>query len=868
MIDVTALGALLQLGSSAGTAPARLRCPVCPGPYGYPLLLSEDPACPGAHWYYCTECGFAGDGAELAAAVLGFDLPTTVHRLISEGILRPPPGGLSDAAIQSYATDIAGMRRQARRLWDTLRSQSREYEGGAAHEPIARALGLPLEACSPAMQRLDPYVAYSTKAKLARAAEAVGFTEQVVRAGLPTPRVGVSIPVILVAYWDAPGRLSGVLVLQVVGDQIGHGFRRFSHSALRPANEPEDPGVSFLPAVRLKAGNRSTDGRLIFVPDWRLSLLLQVRAAVAGEEPFGLVGGYSHGLFRNTRSLRTMPVDVITWADATDAMDVARALRFRATVLLEEPTPHETPRQRLLTQRPRGLFGRGRKEGKSWRSVAERYIRDLPRAQIPGFLEAADLSRDELPAFLNGCRSDVRKILTGDHTLHERSARLKDVRIVERDGGWYEEDGTLLTDMIPRIEQVVRAEPSGRTVYCGRLLFKAQELPFAVPADEFDGRPLPWCFDYLVQAGVGLGTYDRSRTDLDILSIAMQMHRPTPGTAIETVGWWTETRSWLFPKFTLTEFGELRPPAFPPGLRGRPADLFEAPEDTPLPFHLEEATSEASGRPETWAVVAFYAAQALRSAHGLPPLGLGLVGGQARRSAHRAVQACGGLRWSSVAAALQSVHRWPGIVYLAEGYDTIAVVPDVAKSLEAPGHLVAMGPYVAAALRLAGGWWQFRVERDGALGRTTWCAPLLLGYLRDRALRGLAEAPRTPHEVLTDLDTYLGRLGTATPSLALARTMLVDDDPEAAFSDLLHGVEPRALTRMGQGGLFLTDHALWAAGGISGVSVTDVAQRLAEANVPVVPHTSETRVGWRVDAGWWSRRPRFAVRQLRVRTET
>ena len=100
--------------------PSVVRCPLC---QRQALGVYKEPARPG-QWYHCANCGFAGDGVELTAAVGEISLGSAILKLAARG-LAIPTELLEPVAIEKH-TKKAEFRKRVMAFWNAARASTHD----------------------------------------------------------------------------------------------------------------------------------------------------------------------------------------------------------------------------------------------------------------------------------------------------------------------------------------------------------------------------------------------------------------------------------------------------------------------------------------------------------------------------------------------------------------------------------------------------------------------------------------------------------------------------------------------------------------------------------------------------------------------
>lgn len=573
-------------------------CPVC---RGRDLRIYPDRAL-GGHWYACGGCGLVGDGVELAARAWNLTPTQAAVRLSAAGACRADGSQLCDAT-QAADNERITSRHQATidAFW---------ADASARNPAIARDLLVRANLADAARRPDWPggmgrFVGVATRDAVERACLAEG---RIVKRARRPAGVGSGSRAnqphgeyLVLAHRDVPGRICGFTLIMRQG-QFPDDVLYISahHPSLQRS---PDYGLAFFEAA---AHVPQPDRACVYVGDPLVIVRVQGAHHAATGRPAPLALAWCAGATSSTTAAGILvePTVLAPTMLANEAERLARQLRGRVCL---DPT---------FSGGPAGFYEmheRSRQPG------------TLPSPRPAG---ATRLPAVPLPP------------------PPRAEARLPDLIVHERDGAWFEPDGTPLSDATVVIDQVVRFATAHHTSYRCSVHYCGQRIAVTIPAAATPEKALDRIRRACVDAGVGRPMFARKAARL-VLEISRKLHEPRHVDGCEDMGYDPASGLVRMQRFSLDRDGHSQPPVpclpFLPGANVPPPTNLSMRELRP---YLE---SHEAGLVLT--ILSWAAATLLEAATGTPVPRLGVIGEAAGAYVKATLEALG--------VGEQATRPWP-----------------------------------------------------------------------------------------------------------------------------------------------------------------------------------------------------------------
>lgn len=579
--------------------PTTVVCPLCGDDQ---LDVFQDPVL-GGEWLNCRACGFAGDFIELVAKSQGIEVADAVWRLGACGLIRPKP---TLEETESYLRDHVHYRARLNSLWQTASASLSQGASRTARQLMSQ-LGVARAAQSIyTVKHIQRFLGAVDHRKVEEAFSPDSYAMQFRNnhRGKSTRRRG-SGPgerrifeftgwddVLLIPFWDLPGRISGFLIIgrdgiERNGDWI---FKRANYAGNR--RKVQEAGWGMLDGIdEIRFPQTEFEPDVFVMCDARVALFLQGIWAVDRNAPLPILIACDEP---HAKSWNLPPQhqnrNVIFWANdhrllpqaiATDS----RISRFSISEKeIERRLGHHGPLDWLRLMRQRSL---------PWRVDLRNELSTRPWQEIEKLLGSLGLQAWELREFIRGCDPALGDKLErcNPDRIGRNIVQCGRKRIRETEAGWDVLGcGEQICNMPLRVEAVLTRK-SRTSFYRGFVKRGSDHIRFLVDCSEADRRGLfPCVADYLLDKHQILFSYSRRWAKYS-LNVAILLQSPEVFVDADRVGYHRQSRSFLLPQFQVrvggvvdtqyvtvgvnadTPAAKLLPPEFPAGFRVVPSEL-------------------------------------------------------------------------------------------------------------------------------------------------------------------------------------------------------------------------------------------------------------------------------------------------------
>lgn len=565
---------------------------------------------------------------ELAAAHWdGLELPVVIRKLMSLGI-EVPEERVLPINIEQYIAYHPGKRKRIWDFWQKSRTRLLVDDSKvlrALQHKLSIRLDLDrdrwlhgpglflggngkrdVEAC------FQPIVAQHVKGRLQNA----GNERIFLGAGW--------LDVLLMPLCDLPNRIKGFLFLGREGrtpEDIAFKFIRYSSSYILDRRTGYSRGLETDCGLALYEALQFAEDAVVVMDNPLLALKLQCWHLQDHGTPAPLVSMFANKLVRTSPNLWGQIKQKPTFWGPPTAEMFRHAKAANAYVCMAGFTP-TGPSKRLLRTPLQEWLQRIRNEAEPWQSALERLLNELPTAAAETLLLGMELQQSELQQFATKCPESLRLRLEPCCLTQATRTVIANGSPIREDHGWYnDQSGEQISNAILRIEQVIYHDKMDQTYYAGRILFKDQEVPFCVQADDVEKATFTWMRKKLLKAGAGFLEFS-AKWEAQAVSLATKFHQPEVVKGFNRIGWDEERACFVFPTYLLTSRGEVQKEPTAMLFKGRtPAILLREPESV----NTAELPS-GDGSSVFWTVAASVASNILAPVFGMQPKGIGLVG--------------------------------------------------------------------------------------------------------------------------------------------------------------------------------------------------------------------------------------------------
>lgn len=493
-------GVLAAVGSEVAdesALPARTRCPLCSGTR---LTIYED-TISGGGWHYCFDCGSVGDMIQLAERTWKTSTGAALRKLQDRG-LNVPDEILAQTALDKYADDYTGKRARINQLAADasvyLRTQTSKGLN-ALREKFRLRTDMSESRWADGPGRMMGGYPFIEVEKVFCPGSVVGNKCQ---SAARCFKGGGWGDVVVVPYFDLPGRICGFLFVGRNGEKDDYVFRVVQQRPDKP------PGRNGQPRAESEGGlaclwaanepNAKLGGYAVAMADTMLALRLQVRHYAGARRPLPLMS------YRDSAGVRTKAA----WEALADKTPVIWGWRLSASMVVQAMTSgghlaitelKDMSRLKvdhyIRDNEPLTLLKRIVDKSQPW----EEFLVGWANSHDDGAIEA-------LFASLDGYGIERERYMHLSRRITELAFRRNPTRkvaltpkeeVVERDGQWWlrnkkDRSEIKLLNAVVRIDGTSIGEYGGNehTSYEGRVLIDGNECPFKIAASTAQNQAL------------------------------------------------------------------------------------------------------------------------------------------------------------------------------------------------------------------------------------------------------------------------------------------------------------------------------------------------------------------------------------------
>lgn len=554
-------------------------CPIC---RQNTLHLFDDLFTDGV-WLNCTGCGTHGDIVIFGSAAWNTSLPETLVKFSDLKIITPDD---VERLIVEYSRFYPKLQ-----ALETFVSDAHAQIWSHGDDVIAcrlRDLGVHHE-----IKECRDLIGVASHEQIAKICTTLGRSK-------PT-RLRDDGPSVVFPFYDLPGRLTGVLLLQyaATGESTQRfvpltGYKRKKPEAgyflIRAANEPV--------AEKFRGNQFVSDDLLWVLKAQCLSLkhsgqFLPLMASYTGPEANSF--GVSWAAFpKATRIFHGI---------LCSPELVSRACNAKGYVSV--PGPHG--KTRAHTTKANKVIDKLvdiRVFANTWQDALKRTIDAQSELAATSYCERLSVPHDKLNTFLQTCGhkfSDgfVDRVLTSVQTTLAAPIRVsRKWVVIERDSGWWTQSGMQICTAKPTIKKVVQSD-SGDRLYVGEILFDGEIIEFTDSATVIEGLGLLRYISTRVAPPGKLIVYDTTWNKRSLL-LALQLHPPELVNVIGRLGWDNQANVFRFSRYELDHAGEVRQTTRLPGKKQ--TDVFPEPV-TIAPLNIRPMLTPSNDNAFVWAVM-------------------------------------------------------------------------------------------------------------------------------------------------------------------------------------------------------------------------------------------------------------------------
>jgi hypothetical protein len=672
--------AILESEPLSTILPATIECPLC----GCDRLDVCEDAVLGGEWFHCRGCKFAGDIIELVAKHAAIEILEALARLQACRLL---DRSLTPDCFAAYERDHVDYRARLNAFWKVASGNLLNHYSRAARN-LMHQLGVARATDSIyTIEHVQRFLGVASHQQV----EDVFYPDSYAvrhrnnRNGKTSPRRG-SGPgarrmfelggwddVLVMPFSDLPGRISGFLIVGREGNEMNGDwiFKRanFGGTRQKAAHEAGWGMLSGNEEARSPWGELEND--LFVMCDARVAICLQGIWAIDHATPLPiLLAADEPGVISRRLPPELQRRNVIFWTH--DGRPMPQAIESNAQIS-RYPISEKEISRRLGHHGPLDWLRLIRRNCRPWRADLRELIRGRSWCETEVLLRGLSLKHWELRAFIEGSELAIREKLErcNPTRIGRNLIPVCGKRVLETDDGWeIDKSNERICNLPLRVKEVVYCE-NRSAYYRGYAMRGPNQLQFTVDCHDVDRRGLfPCVAEFLLHNYRVWLTYSPTWAKRSF-QLALAFHSPEVTTGSDRVGWHSQTKSFLFPKFQIHMGGRVDSDNNLVGVTSAtPAANLEPPhvrEFRSVPPELRGTTPETS---VVWSLVACIVHNLFAAAQSRDPLGIVLDGGETIPTARTAALGLGcveqSLRSSARLEQLQvasSRHDWPVLVH-------------------------------------------------------------------------------------------------------------------------------------------------------------------------------------------------------------
>ncbi len=463
-----------------------------------------------------------------------------------------------------------------------------------------------------------------------------------------------SLEFLVAPFYDLPGHMCGMMV-------VAHKADEAVYIEVPSARRSKGiPGLLVFDGLRAPPMEMFGDTRFLLTD---LDFLLRLQFAWLKESNILLpVAGLApesaacYDMIPSSWGQMHLP-ELICCGEALTTHLVSCAMKTRSQVSVVRLSP-ETERAAIAS--PTLKLHTFRKRAIPWEAALRNLLAAAAPEEIEVIRDSLQMSSQELREFLaSGYAATLPPSVCGARTtpLSRRTIRFAGYTISETADGWYTADGSVISTVIVRIDQIVVGR-GGKQECRGKLLCRGKTIPFAYPRGKIEKRLLSVVHHAACRHGETGLVFD-PKWDGRAFQLAQLFWPSAVVRGDISVGWDDELRQFNFPRFAITATGNVVDS--PVRRRRRMPAQFDPPSDV-LPQDISASLSDDAGllfRAVFSCVAASVAAPALKH----PVRGIILAGDPRTADGVAAARAAGCMVRFNRHVEYDTKHGWPSVVY-------------------------------------------------------------------------------------------------------------------------------------------------------------------------------------------------------------
>jgi hypothetical protein len=739
--------------------PAVIDCPFCQQPS---LYLFDDVVCDGV-WAHCEGCRAHGDIITFGARIWNISLAEALTRFADQGMASR---GEVDRISGEYLRAVNRLA-EAEAFWAVAASQAWNH-----HDDViaCRQRELGLDSAVPAC---DDLLGVAHPDQVAEFCRAVGKATP--------PRMREHGPSLVLPYYDLPGRLTGMLLVQYNDEFMS---RRTFVPITSHIKRKAEAGYYLLQTVLLPSPVALRNSYFVTDdPFWMLKV--QTAQLKAGLNMLPMAASYggpeATSTGRNWQSFSSTPRMFHAASYTPEVISQANAAKGYVCVAPPEAVERTATPSRTLTR-----LAQIRQRAQTWQQALEHVLANTNETAASAFVTKLTVDIDKLQHFFRTRKHNLSpdfcgRLLTQVETGLNIPTKVTQKRsvVIERIGCWWTHTNHQIVNAQIQIDKIVHAE-NGERLYVGTIRTGEKTLEFADTADRIERMGL---LAYAAQHAAAediLILYDRTWNARSCM-LALRLHEPEIAHVSGRSGWNERTHQFCFKSYAIENDGSVTRFPYPQINR----DVPDFPEPLPVaPLPIRHLLTPSYENAYLWTVFAAFTADLLAPVVGRPATMTALSGeGYAAAVALGASLSCPEIRSAGVSKhnastairkAAEEAH-WP--LFAAHAFSDVTLCRSVLRVPAGPGF-VRLDDHTAG-LAPGYGWQWIRGTAPADLPDFSALRHVLPSYIQrtlQRRVQLVTQKESLTVAVLEDLAEWLKDIYGATFNLACASNRLVTSD--------------------------------------------------------------------------------------------
>ena len=357
--------------------------------------------------------------------------------------------------------------------------------------------------------------------------------------------------VIVVPFWDVPGRISGVMLIgRECNPEHDFVFKRVMFDG-------KEAGLAMMPSLLMGPHAHFGHTKFIFT-DVELAIRFHGRHSRTHARPLPLAATHEDDYCETKNVWNWFKAQNLVFWGPDHFKTIRHAMLANGRVSMLKTTENEI-RDNMRNLSATEWLDKINSVVVPWPQALQAHLRKRDDSQIAEDLFKLGLCGNALSEFIAGCREDLKARMTfvEAHKLMAAKVKFEGHWIFEKPDGWYlDKTDERISNAIVKIDRVLTTTDK-RSYYRGRIKFNGEVYPFTEKATTLDKGMLAWMQVYLRDhCRAGICEFYPSWNKKS-LQLAVKFSAPRYAQGVEIIGWDSENRQFNFPSFAIKAGGEI-----------------------------------------------------------------------------------------------------------------------------------------------------------------------------------------------------------------------------------------------------------------------------------------------------------------------